>query len=218
MIPATLEKIHQALALTEFDVVSAQNKMMPFGPNSRPIPEDQTGLRTGAVLLLLYARHNDIYLVLTKRRADLHNHAGQISFPGGRQDEAETLLATALRETEEEIGIPTTAVTTLGQLTTIYIPPSGFIVHPFVGWYQNGSEPEFMPSVWEVDQIIEVPLKTLLDPETAVQEPWDFKGHKVIVPYFAIEEHKVWGATAIMLSEFVERLRTVNSVHCSVND
>lgn len=209
MTPLTPEKIQQALAINEFDVTAAQNKMMPFGPTQRVMPQDKTGLRVGAVLVLLYCRHNDIHLVLTKRREDLHAHAGQISFPGGRQEETETLLTTALRETEEEIGIPTTAVHSLGQLSTIFIPPSGFVVHPFVGWYQNGGAPEFTPSEGEVAQIIEVPLKTLLDPETAVQEPWDFKGHEVMVPYFAIEDHKVWGATAIMLSEFIERLRTV---------
>ena len=209
MTQLTPEKIHQALALNGFDAVTAQNRMMPFGPAQRVIPQDTTGLRIGAVLLLLYCRQDDIYLVLTKRREDLQAHAGQISFPGGRQEDSESLLTTALRETEEEIGIPKTAVLSLGQLTTIYIPPSGFLVHPFVGWYQNGSEPEFMPSAGEVAQIIEVPLKTLLDPKTAVQEPWDFKGHQVMVPYFAIQEHKVWGATAIMLSEFVERLRFV---------
>jgi 8-oxo-dGTP pyrophosphatase MutT (NUDIX family) len=205
----TLENIHQALALNDFDTLAAQKKMMPFGSAQRIMPENEAFVRVGAVLLLLYCRENEIHLILTKRRDDLHSHAGQISFPGGKREDEETLLTTALRETEEEVGIPTTAVQSLGQLTTIYIPPSGFLVHPFVGWYQNGGIPHFTPSVDEVAQIIEVPLTTFLDPKTAVAEPWDFKGHEVIVPYFAIEEHKVWGATAIMLSEFVERLRTV---------
>lgn len=207
--PLTLEIIHQALALDNFDTLAAQKKMMPFGLPQRVMPENDAFVRVGAVLLLLYCHENEIHLVLTKRREDLHSHAGQISFPGGSQEESETLLATALRETEEEVGVPTTAVRSIGQLTTIYIPPSGFLVHPFVGWYQNGSSPQFTPCQDEVAQIIEVPLTTLLDPQTAVAEPWDFKGHKVMVPYFAIQEHKVWGATAIMLSEFIERLRTV---------
>lgn len=182
---------------------------MPFGSAEREFPENSEYVRIGAVLVLLYVRDKELYLVLTKRRDDLHSHAGQISFPGGRHEESETLLATALRETEEEVGVPGTAVQSLGQLTTIYIPPSGFLVHPFVGWYQNGGPPKFTPSEDEVAQIIEVPLSTLLDPKTAVAEPWDFKGHEVMVPYFAVQGHKVWGATAIMLSEFVERLREV---------
>ncbi|MCZ7669250.1 MAG: CoA pyrophosphatase [Chloroflexi bacterium] len=153
-----------------------------------------------------------IFVALTERQADLNAHAGQISFPGGRQEESESLLTTALRETEEEIGIPASAVLPLGQLSAIYIPPSGFIVHPFVGWYQNGGSPTFLPSPFEVSQVIEAPLTMLLAPETAVTEPWEFKGHQVMVPYFAIQDHKVWGATAIMLNEFLERLRLVNGV------
>ena len=209
MHPITLNNIHQALELADFDTLAAQQKMIPFGSSERVLPENDSFVRIGAVLVLLYCREDEMHLVLTKRQNDLHSHAGQVSFPGGRQEAAETLLTTALRETEEEVGIPTTAVQSLGQLTSIYIPPSGFLVHPFVGWYQNGREPQFVPSEDEVAQIIEVPLTTLLDPKTAVSEPWDFKGHEIMVPYFAIQGHKVWGATAIMLSEFVERLRTV---------
>jgi 8-oxo-dGTP pyrophosphatase MutT (NUDIX family) len=209
MPPLTLDKIHEALALENFDTLAAQKKMIPFDSARRSLPENKAAVRVGAVLVLLYCRNQEIYLVLTKRRDDLHSHAGQISFPGGRQEDSETLLTTALRETEEEVGVPTTAVQSLGQLTTIYIPPSGFLVHPFVGWYENGGPPQFIPSEDEVAQIIEVPLATLLDPKTAVSEPWDFKGHKVMVPYYAIQGHKVWGATAIMLSEFVERLRMI---------
>jgi 8-oxo-dGTP pyrophosphatase MutT (NUDIX family) len=208
MAPITRKQIHQALELVDFDVLTAQKKMMPFSSAERMIPENES-YRLGAVLVLLYLRENNIHLLLTKRRPDLHSHAGQISFPGGRHEASETLLATALRETEEEVGIIQTAVQSLGQLTSIYIPPSGFLVHPFVGWYQNGGEPEFTPSEAEVAQIIEVPLTTLLDPATAVVEPWDFKGHEVLVPYFSIQGHKVWGATAVMLSEFLERLRIV---------
>ena len=170
MAPLTLETIHKALALDNFDSLAAQEKMAPFGSAQRIMPENDAFVRVGAVLLLLYCRENEIHLVLTKRREDLHAHAGQISFPGGRQEKAETLLSTALRETEEEVGIPSTAVHALGQLTTIYIPPSGFLVHPFVGWYQNGNTPQFTPSLDEVAQIIEVPLLTLLDPKTAVAE------------------------------------------------
>lgn len=209
MPPLTLDTIHEALALKDFDTLAAQKKMMPFDSAQRGLPENKSVVRVGAVLVLLYWRDQEIYLVLTKRQADLNSHGGQISFPGGRQEASESLLTTALRETEEEVGIPITAVHSLGQLTTIYIPPSGFLVHPFVGWYENGGTPQFIPCEDEVAQIIEVPLATLLDPKTAVSEPWDFKGHKVMVPYYAIQGHKVWGATAIMLSEFIERLRMI---------
>ncbi|MBK8987994.1 MAG: CoA pyrophosphatase [Chloroflexi bacterium] len=204
-----LDDIRQALGLEEFDTLAAQEKMMPFGGAGRRPPDDLSQARIGAVLLLLYWRDEAMHLVLTRRRDDLSSHAGQISFPGGQQEAAETLLAAALRETEEEIGVDGTAVTPIGQLTPIYIPPSGFMVHPFIAWYTLAQRPTFRPATTEVAEIIEVPLATLLDPATAVREPWDFRGHQVEVPYFAVQGHKVWGATAIMLSEFVERLRFV---------
>ena len=206
-----LNEVRQALTLEEFDIVAAQEKMMPFGGAGRRLPADASGVRIGAVLLLLYCREQELYLVLTRRRDDLQAHAGQISLPGGRQEEQETLFAAAVRETEEEIGIGRTAVAFLGQLTPIYVPPSGFMVHPFIGWYDSDPQPLFRPSLQEVAEIIEVPLRELLDPKTAVSEHWDFHGSQVLVPYFAVQGHKVWGATAIMLSEFVERLRVVVS-------
>ncbi|MBP6471183.1 MAG: CoA pyrophosphatase [Chloroflexi bacterium] len=205
-----LDNVEKALSLKAFDIESAQKKMMPFGGAGRRLPADNEPLRIGAVLLLLYCHDGELYLVLTRRRDDLPSHAGQISFPGGRQEQGETLLDTALRETEEEIGVAGTAVSPLGQLTPIYIPPSGFMVHPFIGWYQSDRRPHFRPSVEEVAEIIEVPLRDLLDPASATAEPWDFRGSQVTVPFFAVQGHKVWGATAIMLSEFVERLRIVS--------
>lgn len=205
--PYTLDEIRQALVLDNFDPWEAHLKMAPLGGAGRRPPENLGQMRVGAVLLLLYLRQEELYLVLTRRRDDLPSHAGQISFPGGRQEETETLLEAALRETAEEIGIPATAVTPLGELTPIYIPPSGFMVHPFVGWYRPARQPIFYPATHEVAEIIEAPLRHLLDPATATQEPWEFHGHEVLVPYFALNGHKIWGATAIMLSEFIERLR-----------
>jgi 8-oxo-dGTP pyrophosphatase MutT (NUDIX family) len=204
----TLDEVRQALDLTNFDASTAHLKMAPLGVNRQP-PDDLAQVRIGAVLLLLYKHADELHLVLTRRRDDLPAHAGQISFPGGRQEKSETLLQTALRETTEEIGVPAAAVALLGQLTPIYIPPSGFIVHPFVGWYTTGQQPTFYPAACEVAEIIEAPLRCLLDPITAAEEPWEFHGQEVIVPYFALNSHKVWGATAIMLSEFVERLRQI---------
>ena len=179
-------------------------------------PSNQEGKpRIGAVLLLLYCKEDALHIVLTQRRPDLNSHAGQISFPGGRQEPTESLQATALRETDEEIGVPQTAVSLLGQLTDIYIAPSDYEVHPFVGWYHNGRRPSFQPAVTEVAQILEVPITHFMQPETRKTGPWQFRGMTLTVPYYDVEGHMVWGATAIILSEFLGRLAIVTNNNMS---
>lgn len=201
-----LEDVIVALALPDFDGSAAQFKMAPSSRASFPLPEQANAPRLGAVLVLLYCHDGALHLVLTKRRDDLGSHAGQVSFPGGRHEPPETYLATALRETQEEIGVAPQQLSVLGQLTPLYIPPSGFEVHPYVAYFPAG-RPAFVPDRREVAQIIEVTLAQLLAPDTRVEELWELRGQAVTVPYFAVDGHKVWGATAMMLSEFVERLR-----------
>lgn len=147
-------------------------------------------------------------LVFTKRNADLSKHASQISFPGGGQDAGETLQQTALRETHEEIGIVASRIEVLGQLNPVYIPPSDFVVTPFVGWHPG--KPSFVRCEHEVEQIIEVPLVHLLEPTTLVfGDIVGSNGESLKAPYYQIAQHKVWGATAIMLGELIERISRV---------
>jgi len=207
----TIQEVKQALRLPEFDAWSAQMKMTPSGRENHRRPEKPGSARLGGVLVLLFPIDGELQLVLTRRRDDLNSHAGQMSFPGGRHEPHETLLMTALRETEEEIGVPASTLEVIGELTPLYIPPSDFEVHPFVAWHNNGSRPHFSPNPGEVAEIVEVPLRHLLDPTSRLEQPWDFRGHSINVPYYAVGDHKVWGATAMMLSELVERLNTVRS-------
>lgn len=208
-MPLTQDQIRQALALPDFDVGAAQLKMTPLTRSVRR-PRGKSGsARLGGVLLLLFRTQEEMHLLLTRRRDDLPSHAGQISFPGGRNEAPESLLDTALRETEEEVGVGSTGLQILGGLQPIYIPPSDYEVHPFVAWYGEHNPLQFRPEPQEVAEIIEAPLATLLDPAYQREEPWQFQNRQVMVPYFAVDNHKVWGATAIMLSEFVERLRTI---------
>ena len=203
----SLDLIQKALLLADFDAAAYQRLMAP-APRAIRRPENLQGRpRVGAVLLLLYPKDGQLHFVLTRRRDDLNSHAGQISFPGGRQDEGEMLGQTALREAHEEVGIDPTQVLMLGDMTPIYIPPSDFEVHPFVGWY--AAAPTFYPAEWEVAEILEVPLRHLLDPANRRHEPRDFNGLTLQIPYFAVGEHKVWGATAVMLSEFAGRMEQV---------
>lgn len=205
----TTAVIRQALMLPQFDVAAAHEFMLPMAGKRKRPPELPGEARVGGVLLLLYCHQQTMHLVLTRRRDDLNSHAGQISFPGGRQEVGETAVQTALRETEEEVGVPATAISILGELTSIYIPPSDFAVHPFVGWVANGERPSFVPEPGEVAEILEVPLRHLLNPNTRQVGSIPVRGATYTVPYYNFEERKIWGATAIMLSEFLARLRQV---------
>ena len=147
---------------------------------------------------------NEMRLVLTRRREDLASHPGQISLPGGRYEDEETLAQTALRETHEEIGVPRDSIEIVAQLNQVYIPPSDFAVTPFVGWI--GSRPALVPEEAEVAEIIEVSLDHLCDPATLQWGDLQVDDRNLHVPFYSIQGHQVWGATAIMLSEFVERL------------
>jgi 8-oxo-dGTP pyrophosphatase MutT (NUDIX family) len=208
-MPITIEDVQKAIALPDFDGRSAQFKMAPILRQNLRRPEQAGQPRVGSVLIMLYCLAGELHLILTRRRDDLNSHAGQVSFPGGKRDNDEPLSTTALRETYEEVGIAPRLLTILGQLTTIYILPSDFEVHPFVAQYSLEERPIFHPAPHEVAEIIEVPLRHLLDPATRQEEMWHLRGHELSVPFFTIGEHKVWGATAMMLSEFVERLRVV---------
>ena len=162
--------------------------------------------REAGVLVLLLPQAETPVLVLTVRHDELPDHGGQISFPGGQREGEETLSETALREANEEIGLSPTAVRLLGDLTPLYIPPSNFCVHPFVG--AAAYDLPLRPTDREVDQILRVPLDRLLAPETRVVEPWTLHGQEVEVPYYDVDGHTVWGATAMMLAELLAVLRS----------
>jgi 8-oxo-dGTP pyrophosphatase MutT (NUDIX family) len=207
----TIQDVKQALSIADFDAYSAQSKMIPAARQSRRDPDKPGRARLGCVLILLYPVDGELQLVLTRRRDDLNSHAGQMSFPGGKREGQESLVMTALRETEEEIGLSVASVEVIGELTPLYIPPSDFKVHPFVAYYDNGNRPSFTPNPDEVAEIFEVPLRQLLDPSSRGEQLWDFRGQSITVPYYAVGQHKVWGATAMMISEFAERLQAVRS-------
>lgn len=200
----SLKAVRRALQLEQFDGLAAQSRMKPV-PRVERRPHDRAGdARQGAVLILLYSVEGQFHVVLTRRHEDLAAHAGQISLPGGRREGMETLQETALREAHEEVGVRRADVRILGELRPLYIPPSDFEVHPFVGWYEQ--TPLFVPQEAEVAEIIEVPLDHLLQAGARQEEVWERKGISMQIPFFRVGSHKVWGATAMILSEFVERL------------
>jgi 8-oxo-dGTP pyrophosphatase MutT (NUDIX family) len=204
----SIEQVQQALYLADFDGEAAQRKMIPR-PRGVRLPNMPGKPRLGAVLIILYKKNGETHLVLTRRRDDLQAHPGQISFPGGRREGDETLAMTAVREAQEEIGVFPAHLNVLGQLESLYIGPSDFEVHPFVAWHDG--QPRFIMQEEEVAEILEVSLAHLLNPENSYEEPWEIRGFTVQVPYFLVGEHQVWGATAMMLSELLERLRAGGS-------
>jgi len=153
---------------------------------------------------LLYPKESQWHFALMQRAPhDKDIHSGQISFPGGRYEESDkTLEYCALRELEEEVGIPTDEVTVIGQLSELFIPVSNFQVYPFVGYLNE--TPTFIPQPTEVQHVIEVPIEMLKNASN--QKTIDFRVRKNIIlkntPYFDFYENMVWGATAMMLSEF----------------
>ena len=156
--------------------------------------------RAAGVLILLYPFNGGWHFPLMKRVEDGLVHSGQISLPGGSQEAGESLRETALREACEEIGAACAGVEVIGQLSTIYIPPSNFLVTPTVGYVDH--RPDFQCDPREVAELIEVPLSTLFDRDVVKRESWTLRGMTVDVPFYQIGTHKVWGATAMILSEF----------------
>ena len=181
---------------------------IPNRPATRPVELAGEG-RIGAVLLLVVAIKQDPQIVLTRRSSRLRNHAGQISFPGGRQDGNESLQDTALRETEEEIGVGRDSIEILGQLSSVYIPPTDFTIFPFVGCCDE--IPKFLRSADEVAEVVVAPLEGLLSPNAVQFGQVVSPNGLVNAQYFDVGGHRVWGATGIVLNEFLQRLIAAQS-------
>lgn len=211
-IELTIEDVKQALTLP-LPGQAGQIKMAPLPPRELHadrwiIPDD---CREAGVLLLLYPHilgngNNELHIALIRRPEYPGTHGGQVSFPGGQREFGETLKETAIRETREEIGVRPETVHVLGRLSKLYTPPSNYCIYPFVAF--ASSRPEFRLDVIEVAELIEVPLQLLLDPSTQKREVWHFENFgERDVPFFDVFGHKVWGATAMILSEFLTLLQ-----------
>jgi len=153
-----------------------------------------------AVLILLYEENGVICFTLTERTQTVEHHRGQISLPGGARETDEKLSSTAIRETQEEIGIYAYDVDLIGALSPLFVPVTGFIINPFVGIINANFDPQ--PAPEEVETVISVHVNELLNDDNELQEKRNLSGYDVNIPYFLLSGHKVWGATAMILSEF----------------
>lgn len=186
----------------------AHEMMMPSIRRSMPMDLSKiTNAKLSSVLLLLYPNDGKVMFPLTKRHDYNGTHGGQISLPGGKIEGNESRIQTALREAEEEIGIGQNDVEVIGSLTEMYIPPSNFKVLPVLGMLDQ--RPSFVKEDYEVESILEV----------SIDEVFNTKNHKVMdmpvrnttlknTPYFDIQGHVVWGATAMILSELVALIKS----------
>ena len=183
----------------------AQYKMAP----ELRLGDEHSRYKNAAVLILLYEKEGEVHTVLMKRPEYTGAHSNQVSFPGGKYEKVDRdLHHTALRETREELGINDSAIQVLGELSTLKIPVSGIEVLPLVGYYTG--TPDFSPDPSEVRYLIEVSLKDLLHPDTRQERIKTILCKLVRVPYYNIGGNQVWGATAMILSEFLEVLRKMD--------
>lgn len=181
-----------------------QYKMAPYRQRLDKSTIAAMNPKHSGVLMLLYEKNNNWFTVFTQRKKYAGVHSGQMSFPGGKLEAGdENLIATSLRETEEEVGIPQKKVEILGLLSELYIPPSNFLVQPVVG-YLKESIP-FKAQENEVEKIVEIPLSFFKNDNNIKQIKMQLGNSMyTTVPAFVYQEHIIWGATAIVLSEFRE--------------
>lgn len=169
----------------------------------------QKNPRKAAVMMLFYPKNKFTHLVLILRNSYNGVHSSQIAFPGGKvENEDPNHEFTALRETHEEIGVAPNLINVIKPFTQIYIPPSNFMVFPYLGF--SHQELIFTPDPSEVSGIIELPLSDFLNENIVVNQLMQTSySDDILVPAFKIQEHLVWGATAMMLSELKETLKKV---------
>jgi 8-oxo-dGTP pyrophosphatase MutT (NUDIX family) len=169
---------------------------LSYGRHFGPAP---LSVRPAAVMVLLYRRDGAWHLPLTARPETMVHHAGQISFPGGQIEPGESSREAVLRELEEELGVAGDAVDLLGMLSPLYLYASNFTVTP---WLACASGPlVFHPHAEEVSELIELPLAAVLDPEQRGTHVHRSRGVNVLVPHIAWGEHRIWGATSMILGE-----------------
>jgi 8-oxo-dGTP pyrophosphatase MutT (NUDIX family) len=158
-------------------------------------------IRQAAGLLLLFPLGERPHIVLTVRSDTLGRHGGQVSLPGGVVDPGETIEQAALREAHEEVALSLDDVEVIGTLSPLDIPVSGFRLHPVVA--ATGAQPRLTASDHEVARILDVPVQELLDPARLATVTRTRDGRRIAVPTFQVAGEEIWGATAMVLAEFL---------------
>ena len=165
--------------------------------------------RQAAVMALFYPKEERTHILMILRKSYSGVHSNQVAFPGGKVEKGDNdLQHTALRETEEEVGVPIDEVEVIKPLTKVYIPPSNYWVQPFVGLYENPNP--FIKQDSEVEDLLEVPLENVFKDDFLIRQKLSTSYAKDIeVPAFKLNGHVVWGATAMMLNEIKVLIKQV---------
>ena len=172
-------------------------------------PHSAPFIKKAAVLIPVFTSpglpFNQSEILFTIRTDTVEHHKGQISFPGGHHERTDgSLQETALRETEEETGIPRSAIQVVAELEPVFIPVTKFNVTPFVGHITGN--PQIILNIAESREIIKVPIHHLLEPTNQKLETYEYNGVRFELPAFYFNEHRIWGATARMLSQYLQKL------------
>ena len=202
------ELVLRAVANDDFGVVQAALPMIhSHDGRSLRINHPPNGVvpRPAAVLILVTATADSVELVVTRRSGSLRQHSGEIAFPGGRVDAADSsVYHCALREAYEEIGVPASAITVLGELHTVYVPRSNHSVTPVVAWLNQPMT--YVTNPDEVAEVFHLPILHVLRADALQIEERHLQGENVRVPYFPFLDHQIWGATALMLCDLTTRI------------
>ena len=180
----------------------SQFKMSPQGVRGFPVNAKSVN---AAVLVLIFPENNEPSIVFMKRLDYEGHHGGQVSLPGGKYDWSDlSLQQTALREANEELGIDSNSIEIIGVLSKLKIPVSGFTVYPYIGFIKE--KPHWNPNPNEVSYLIEAPISLLTNPLSVKSEMRDLHRSILNVPFYEINNEKIWGATAMIISEFIDLL------------
>jgi 8-oxo-dGTP pyrophosphatase MutT (NUDIX family) len=186
------------------------NSQIKAAPKLRENLQDTDAIKNAkksAVLILLYPQNSSVYIPFIRRITNGGMHSGQIAFPGGKFEYHDIdLNHTAVRETEEEVGVCSKDISILKKLTPLYIPVSNYLVMPFVG--KIDYKPDFIANKEEVDEIFEVNIRELVKP-ALIDKEFFIRNTKINAPFFVLKDIEIWGATAMILSEFVDILKHV---------
>jgi 8-oxo-dGTP pyrophosphatase MutT (NUDIX family) len=190
---------------------AAHKKVMAHRKPVGELGETVKRARQSAVLIFLYPYRSQWYTVFIQRSNYRGVHSGQIAFPGGKyEEEDKDLEQTALREAEEEVAIPAKRVNTIGRISSLYVPPSNFLINPYIGY--DLERPIFKPEPSEVADILELPLEALIGDHRLQDHQLRLTDGKVLdVKGFPVGDRIIWGATAMILKEFADIVEELKS-------